>query len=127
MRVYCGDLNIHIGELIDFLLNDDLDRYKECVDQVDNPIISNKRFVITLIYTSPFICAKVRLPSLSLQSLPLVTVRPVSKHICGSLRLTAFTALFMERLLEIMGLSTWSTHYCCRNFNKKWRCFSSCM
>ena len=43
MRVYCGDLNIHIGELIDFLLNDDLDRYKECVDQVDNPIISNKR------------------------------------------------------------------------------------
>ena len=43
MRVYCGDLNIHIGELIDFLLNDDLDRYKECVDHVDNPIISNRR------------------------------------------------------------------------------------
>jgi hypothetical protein len=39
MRVYCGDLNIHIGELIDFLLNDDLDRYKECVELVDNPII----------------------------------------------------------------------------------------
>jgi hypothetical protein len=25
------------------LLNDDLDRYKECVDHVDNPIISNRR------------------------------------------------------------------------------------
>jgi hypothetical protein len=43
MRVYCGDLNIHIGELIDFLLKDDLDRYKECVEHVDNPIISNIR------------------------------------------------------------------------------------
>jgi hypothetical protein len=43
MRVYCGDLNIHIGELIDVLLNDDLDRYKECVEHVDNPIISNRR------------------------------------------------------------------------------------
>ena len=43
MRGYCGDLDIHIGELIDFLLNDDLDRYKECVEHVDNPIISNIR------------------------------------------------------------------------------------
>ncbi|VDI46083.1 Hypothetical predicted protein [Mytilus galloprovincialis] len=38
----CGDLNSRIGELSDFLLNDDLDKYVESVEHVVNPIISDR-------------------------------------------------------------------------------------
>ncbi|CAC5378146.1 unnamed protein product [Mytilus coruscus] len=38
----CGDLNSRIGETNDFLYNDDLDKYIESVEQVQNPIISNR-------------------------------------------------------------------------------------
>ncbi|CAC5423117.1 unnamed protein product [Mytilus coruscus] len=38
----CGDLNSRIGELSDFLLSDDLDKYVESVEHVVNPIISDR-------------------------------------------------------------------------------------
>ncbi|CAC5404997.1 unnamed protein product [Mytilus coruscus] len=38
-----GDLNSRIGELSDFLLSDDLDKYVESVEHVVNPIISDRR------------------------------------------------------------------------------------
>ena len=38
----CGDLNSRIGEVSDILYNDELEKYIDSVEHVDNPIISNR-------------------------------------------------------------------------------------
>ena len=37
----CGDLNSRIGEINDFLYNDELDQYVMSVEHVENPTIPN--------------------------------------------------------------------------------------